>query len=76
VCGLIRNRRLTRASIVTVIAAVAFLVLCSPALADETVQVCGSYANNVFTSGSVPAISATGRCPTASYNGGGVWTVQ
>jgi len=69
VCGLIRNRRLTRASIV--IAALAFLVLCSPALADETVQVCGSYANNVFTSGSVPAISATGRCPTASYNGGG-----
>jgi hypothetical protein len=69
VCGLIRNRRLTRASIV--IAALAFLVLCSPALADETVQVCGSYANNVFTSGTVSGIPATGRCPTPSYNGGG-----
>ncbi|MGH2869075.1 MAG: hypothetical protein ACRDNK_16135 [Solirubrobacteraceae bacterium] len=49
----------------------AFLVYCSPSFADETVQVCGSYANNVFSSGSGPGITATGRCPTPSYNGGG-----
>jgi hypothetical protein len=33
--------------------------------------VCGSYGNNVFTSSTVSGISATGRCPTPSYNGGG-----
>jgi hypothetical protein len=69
VFGSIRNRQLTRACIV--IAALAFLLLCSPALADETVQACGSYANNVFTSSTVSGITATGRCPTPSYNGGG-----
>lgn len=47
------------------------LVCCASSLADETVQVCGSYGNNVFTSSTVPGISATGRCPTSSYNGGG-----
>lgn len=47
------------------------LACCSTALADETVQVCGSYANNVFVSSTVPGITATGRCPTPSYNGGG-----
>jgi hypothetical protein len=47
------------------------LVCCTASFADETVQVCGSYANNVFTSSTVPGISATGRCPTPSYNGGG-----
>lgn len=46
-------------------------LMCSAALADETVQVCGSYANNVFVSSTVPGITATGRCPTPSYNGGG-----
>src|SRR5450755_1276203 len=54
-----------------VIAALAFLLLCSPALADETVQACGSYANNVFTSSTLSGITATGKCPTPSYNGGG-----
>jgi hypothetical protein len=44
---------------------------CSPAMADETVEVCGSYANNVFVSSTVPGITTTGRCPTPSYNGGG-----
>ena len=65
----ITHRRLTRAGLV--IALVTGFVCCSSALADETVQVCGSYANNVFQSSSVAGISATGRCPTPSYNGGG-----
>src|SRR5579859_2219892 len=43
----------------------------STALADEAVQVCGSYANNVFVSSTVPGITTTGRCPAPSYNGGG-----
>ena len=53
------------------VAALALLVYCSPVLGDETVQACGSYANNVFSSSSVPGITATGRCPAPSYNGGG-----
>ena len=53
------------------IAALVWLACCSAAFADETVQVCGSYANNVFSPSSVPGITATGRCPTPSYNGGG-----
>ena len=53
------------------VAALALLIYCSPSLGDETVQVCGSYDNNVFSSSSVPGISATGRCPAPSYNGGG-----
>ena len=44
---------------------------CASAVADETVQVCGSFGNNVFTSGTVAGITATARCPTPSYNGGG-----
>jgi hypothetical protein len=52
-------------------AVLALLVCCSSSFADETVQVCGSYANNVFSSSSAPGITATGRCPTPSYNGGG-----
>jgi hypothetical protein len=47
------------------------LAYCSSSLADETVQVCGSYANNVFSPSSVPGITTTGRCPAPSYNGGG-----
>ncbi len=47
------------------------MACCSSALADETVQVCGSYANNLFVSSSVAGITATGRCPAPSYNGGG-----
>jgi len=47
------------------------LAWCSSAVADETVEVCGSNANNVFVSSSVLGITATGRCPTTSYNGGG-----
>jgi hypothetical protein len=54
-----------------VAAALGVLVWCASSFADETVQVCGSYGNNVFTSSTVPGISATGRCPTPSYNGGG-----
>jgi hypothetical protein len=53
------------------VAALALLVCCSCALADETVQVCGSYANNVFGASSVPGIVTTGQCPAPSYNGGG-----
>ena len=53
------------------VAGLALLIYCSPSLGDETVQVCGSYANNVFSSSSVPGITATGRCPAPSYNGGG-----
>jgi len=49
----------------------ALLVCCSYALADETVEVCGSYANNVFAASSVPGIATTGQCPAPSYNGGG-----
>ena len=60
--------RLASAGLVALLAGLAF---CSSAIADETVQVCGSYGNNVFASGSVAGISATGRCPTPSYNGGG-----
>ena len=40
-------------------------------LADETVQVCGSYANNVFARAQSPGITTTGQCPAPSYNGGG-----
>jgi hypothetical protein len=47
------------------------LLGCSSAIADETVQVCGSYGNNVFASASVPGIATTGQCPATSYNGGG-----
>ena len=49
----------------------ALLVCCSSSYANETVQVCGSYANNVFAASTVPGITATGRCPAPSYNGGG-----
>ncbi len=41
------------------------------ALGDETVHVCGSYANNVFSSSTVSGIKATVGCPTPAYNGGG-----
>ena len=61
-----RYRALTLA-----VAALGLLIYCSPSIGDETVQVCGSYANNAFTSSLVPGISATGRCPAPSYNGGG-----
>ena len=47
------------------------LVFCAPSFADETVQVCGSYANNVFAASTVSGITTTGRCPAPSYNGGG-----
>ena len=53
------------------LAGLALLICCSTSLADETVQVCGSYANNVFAANSVPGITATGQCPAPSYNGGG-----
>ena len=49
----------------------ALLVCCSSSYANETVQVCGSYANNVFAASTVPRITVTGRCPAPSYNGGG-----
>jgi hypothetical protein len=62
-----------RRSLLLALAATALggLVWCASSFADETVQVCGSYGNNVFTSSTVPGISATGRCPAPSYNGGG-----
>lgn len=63
------SRRLVRATVAT--ALLAGLSCCASAFADETVQVCGSYANNVFASTAVPGITATGRCPAPSYNGGG-----
>jgi hypothetical protein len=47
------------------------LFFCSTAGADETLQVCGSYANNVFAASTVSGINTTGRCPAPSYNGGG-----
>lgn len=49
----------------------ALLVWCSPARADETMQVCGSFANNVFAASTVSGITTTGQCPAPSYNGGG-----
>jgi hypothetical protein len=49
----------------------ALLVFCSASYADETVQVCGSYANNVFAASTAPGITTTGQCPAPSYNGGG-----
>jgi hypothetical protein len=55
-----------------VAAALGALLGCSNSFADETVQVCGSYANSVFASSAVPAITASGRCPTVDYNGGGL----
>src|SRR5450755_1068268 len=51
--------------------AVALFVWCAPAHADETVQVCGSYANNVLAASTVAGITTTGQCPAPSYNGGG-----
>jgi hypothetical protein len=47
------------------------LVVCSPSYANETVQVCGSYANNVFAASTIAGITTNGRCPAPSYNGGG-----
>jgi hypothetical protein len=44
------------------------LVFCSLSRANETVQVCGSYANNVFAASTAPGISTTGQCPAPSYN--------
>jgi hypothetical protein len=49
----------------------ALLVFCSTSYANETVQVCGSYANNVFAASTAPGITTTGQCPAPSYNGGG-----
>jgi hypothetical protein len=68
--GSITNRWRSRALVLPV-TVMGLLVCSSSSFADETVQVCGSYANNVFASSSVPGITATGRCPTPSYNGGG-----
>jgi hypothetical protein len=48
------------------------LSCCASSSADETVRACGSYANTVFASSAVPAITASGRCPTLDYNGGGL----
>ena len=62
------SRFVRTALVVCLLAGVAW---CSPAIADETVQVCGSYGNNLFVSSTVPGITTTGRCPTPSYNGGG-----
>ena len=47
------------------------LAAASSSLADETVQVCGSYAQQRLRSSTVPGITTTGRCPAPSYNGGG-----
>src|SRR5947209_945736 len=63
------SRGFVRATVATVI--LAGLTFCSSAIADETVQVCGSFPNDVFASSSVPGITTTGRCPAPSYNGGG-----
>jgi len=66
----ITSRR--RSRVLALLAAALVLLVCSShALADETVQVCGSYANNVFAASSVPGIATTGQCPAPSYNGGG-----
>ena len=48
------------------------LVCCARAFANETVQACGSYLNNVFAARSVPGIGAFGRCPAPSYVVGGL----
>jgi hypothetical protein len=57
---------------VVLAATLACLTWCAAAIADETVQVCGSaYANNVFAASTVAAITATARCPTGAYNGPG-----
>jgi hypothetical protein len=53
------------------LAIVMLLAFCSSSRADETVQVCGSYGNNVFAASTVSGITTTGRCPAPSYNGGG-----
>jgi len=66
----ITSRRPSR--VLALLAAALLLLVCSShALADETVQVCDSYANNVFAASSVPGIATTGQCPATSYNGGG-----
>jgi hypothetical protein len=67
--GSITKERLARLGIL--ICCLAPLACSAVAVADETVQVCGSYGNAVFGSSSVPGIAATARCPTTSYNGGG-----
>ena len=54
------------------VAALIWLVAAAGALADETVQVCGSYANNVFVSGSpVTGITQSGTCPNPPYTANG-----
>src|ERR1035437_257942 len=65
------NRRAFRLGLASG-AALALLVCCDSSYADETVQVCGTYANNVFTASSAPAIVASAACPTPSYNGDGI----
>jgi hypothetical protein len=51
---------------------VTFLTCCSSSLADETVQVCGSFANNVFAASSVPGLLAGATCPLEGNPGGGL----
>lgn len=65
------TRLLTLARVLAV-AVVIWLVAAACALADETVQVCGSYANHVFAAGSrVPGIRQSGTCPNPPYTANG-----
>jgi hypothetical protein len=53
-------------------AAVIWLVAAAGAVADETVQVCGSYANDVFVAGApVAGITQSGTCPNPPYTANG-----
>ena len=69
--GLLVYKPLASSRSALAVAMLGAMVCCSSSLADETVQVCGSYANNVFAASSVAGIATTGQCPAPSYNGGG-----
>jgi hypothetical protein len=57
---------------VVALATVIWLVAAAGALADETVQVCGSYANHIFVAGApVPGIRQSGTCPNPPYTANG-----
>jgi hypothetical protein len=68
--GPITHRRALRAAGAG--ALIAALLSCASARANETVQACGSFGNNVFTANSVAGIVTPATCPTAGDPAGGL----
>ena len=67
----------TQAAAIVALIVFAGTLVCSPtARANESVTVCGPYANHVFQHAAVFGISAAGTCPNPPDSGGGmeVWS--